>query len=84
MPVAKVVVSRVAEVAALLDLMKVKGVATLKVGDIELTMAQVAASYPEDEKPRYVSPEEAEQKARDRRRELMLASSGRIVGRVGG
>ncbi len=76
--------SRVAEVRALLEVMKASGVLTLKVGDIELTLAPPAPpALPEDERPRYVSPEEAEEKQKSYRRSMMLASASRIVRRAG-
>ncbi len=64
--------------------MKASGVSALKVGDIELTLAPPAApALPEDEKPRFVSAEEAQAKDRAARRSIMLAAGSRIVSRVG-
>lgn len=76
--------SRVGEVSALLAVMKSNGVTTLKVGDIELTLAPPAPPHPvEDEKPRFISMEEAEAKEKARRRSIMLAAGSRVVGRAG-
>ena len=76
--------SRLAEVTALLDVMKERGISTLKVGDIELTLTAPTSATPADdeEKPRILSAEERELKARLERRRIMLASSGQIVSRA--
>ncbi len=74
----------VAEVAELLDLMKARGVSHLKMGDLELTMAQAAPDPDAEKKGRIYSKDEIEQKARADRRRVMLGASGGIIGRASG
>ncbi len=79
MPVAA---SRVEEVEALLKLMKAQGVLSLRVGDIELTMAQAAPDPDAEPKGRVYSTQEREDMARKARRQLMLGASGGIINRA--
>ncbi len=76
--------SRVEEVAALLDLMKLRGLTTLKVGDIELTMSPPVPDTDAEKKGRHYAPEEVEAKARAERRRIMLGAAGGIVPRASG
>ncbi len=76
--------SRVDEVSALLDLMKARGLTTLKVGDIELTMGQSAPDKDAETTRRVYSPEEIAKKARDERRRIMLGASGGILHKASG
>ncbi len=73
--------ARVAEIEALIELMEVKNLLTLKVGDIEL--ARVPNDANEETRPKRLTQEEAEVAARNRRRESTLAATGRIVSRSG-
>ncbi len=83
MPVAKTK-SRVDEVSALLDLMRERGLTTLKVGDIELTMSHSVPEKDAETTRRVFSPEEIAKKARDERRRIMLGASGGIIHRASG
>ncbi len=71
----------VAEITALLDLMKARGVTHLKMGDLELTMAQTGPDPDAEPKGTVRTPEEMEARARADRRRIMLGASGGIVGR---
>ncbi len=68
----------------MLDLMKARGLTTLKVGDIELTMAQNGPDPEEEPKRRVYSPEEQAKRARDERRRIILGASGGIIHRASG
>ncbi len=72
----------VAEVAELLDLMKLRGVTRLKMGDLELTLAPPVPLEDAEKKGRHYSPEEIENKARAERRRIMLGAAGGIVPRA--
>ena len=80
--------SRLSEVRDLLELMKERGVSSLRVGDIELTLAHsapVPAPVREDDvpRPKLLSSEEREAEANLLRRKITLASGSRIVSRAG-
>ncbi len=76
--------SRVDEVSALLALMKASGLTTLKVGDIELTMAHTGPDPDAEPRGRVLSKDEAEAKGRADRRRIMLGASGGIIHRASG
>lgn len=78
--------SRVEEVEELLSLMKERGVSTLRVGDIELSLApSVSERTPADDVPltKILSAEERERADIRRRRQVSLGAGPRIVERAG-
>ncbi len=74
--------SRLAEVEQLLELMAKRGVSHLKVGDLELTLAQSAPPQDEQVSRRVYSPEELRKKAQDEYKRIALGSGGRVVPRA--